>query len=556
MAMRWAFDAHWRNLKDRFEGFVHRYWAVEVVAIILALLSFFPVFYILGVFVVAGEEFVEAIGKLRWRLSQPRRHLLSETEVAKRRETKLKRDEVKALPKMRPRALTLRSDDGTPALKDELRTHDRSRVKQNTVDQLGACDLWRFPFEVRETIWKYAVGGNHVHIVKRRQRWGSVYCPAKDPTDPVHRDFCTRRDEDGYHVMSAWPTDTKPLALLRYSECIDFLYSHNTFAFDDSALLCAFLGSVLPSRACIITSFHLVPVLERDWDSFSHRDVFVAVQLSIASFPHLGRFLDVLEQHPTIHSLTITPKFGLDFAPTCHRQVIPAYIHEFTHKLNLLKASTPVTLAWPEEPTGYVLYTSVATMMALSPSYWGREMYLPPANSRNFHLRMIPWQSPTGFMAFFIPFDVRCLHCASYTIIRRGTGGRAEVSFLPLSLSCTPPENVTLSQVLIRYWTFHVFCGGWIEFQYHGGRKEWSVLQGAQIIPAEEADRHLAEKEGLERQYPPAENPHERLKGITVGNVLDRVGVHRYGMRDIIDEPTMDAYYRNVGWQTGQAQGT
>lgn len=214
-ALKWAFDPHWRKLKDCIRGFVSRHWTIQIAVVVVVLVPFALLLYVMGVFVVSGEEVVEMIGifrdRLRRRLSEPRRHLLSEKEIAKRREAKSRRDDLKPLPKMRPRALTLRPDG---ASKEESHTRYRSRVKQKTVDQLGACDLWRFPFEVREAIWKYAVGGNHVHIVKRRQRWGSVYCAAKDPTDPVHRDFCTRRDTDGYHVMSAWPTDTKPLALL------------------------------------------------------------------------------------------------------------------------------------------------------------------------------------------------------------------------------------------------------------------------------------------------------------------------------------------------------
>lgn len=334
------------------------------------------------------------------------------------------------------------------------------------------------------------------------------------------------------------------------------MYSHNTFAFDDSALLCAFLGTLLPSRARLITSFHLVPVFSRDWDRSTQRGMFVPSQPHIASIHHLSRSLDVLEQHPKIHSLSVTPKLRMDFTSMCSDPQLPPYMREFVHALNVLKTSRPITLAWPEDPTSRGSYTP--THMSIPSGYWGREMHLPSEDSRNLQLREMPWQSPTVLVAFFTPFDVQCLHCAAYTIIRRATKGRAEVSFLPLSLSPAPPEGVTLSGVLMRYWTFHVFCGGWIEFQYHGERREWSVSQGARRISAEAADRHLAE-EG--RRYPPAENPHERLRGVVVRNLLGVPGMGEWwtgrgGEARIIDEPTREAYYQNVGWGRGRAQGT
>lgn len=205
-ALAWVFGSYWQNFKDVADDALAKYTAINILVVLLVC----PPLYLMGVFVVLGEEIAWA----RWRLAQPRRELLSEEVIAERREFKLRRDEVQALPKMRPRALTLRSDGGRPTLTEEARGRDRRRVGQKTVDQLGKCDFWKLPFEVREKIWKYAVGGNHVHVLKRRRRWGSVYCPAQDPADPTHRDFCTRREGDGCHVVSAWPVDMKPLALL------------------------------------------------------------------------------------------------------------------------------------------------------------------------------------------------------------------------------------------------------------------------------------------------------------------------------------------------------
>jgi hypothetical protein len=213
-AVNWAFGSYWLKFESWTSELCSAHPYVDIAVSVLVLLPLAMQCCFVGVFVVAGEECWWLMKKvMRW-WSQPRRTLLIEKEIAERKKKRLVRDEVNALPKMRPRALTLRSDGALPAFTEGMCSHDGSYVRQRTVDQLQACKIWRFPFEVREQIWKYAVGGNHVHIVKRRQRWGSVYCPAKDPTDPIHRDLCTRRDDDGYCLTSAWPRDMRPLALL------------------------------------------------------------------------------------------------------------------------------------------------------------------------------------------------------------------------------------------------------------------------------------------------------------------------------------------------------
>lgn len=51
------------------------------------------------------------------------------------------------------------------------------------------------------------------------------------------------------------------LTCRRYTECINFLYSHNTFVFDDLELIPMFLNSVLYQRSRCITSFYLTPTL-------------------------------------------------------------------------------------------------------------------------------------------------------------------------------------------------------------------------------------------------------------------------------------------------------
>ncbi|KAJ4295176.1 hypothetical protein N0V90_007186 [Kalmusia sp. IMI 367209] len=562
------FGWRWWHLKARISNFFYEHRSVESAVLCIVGPPMVVVFFTLAAFIWAFEIcerrrrwFLEWIDGL---LYEPPRELLDPEEEGRRIAARKERDRMKALPLVRPRSLTLRSGD---AFREDVGAHDGRRVRQKTVDQLGACELWRFPFEVRELIWKNVIGGNHIHIMKKRGRLGSVYCPAKDPKDPAHRDFCIRRDEKGFYMPTAWPMDMRPLALLLtcrqiYSECIDFLYSLNTFAFDDPALLDLFLNSLLPQRSRLISQFHFTPVFGREGSDLGHDRLVRLNEPSVSqTINHLGYALNRLAQQPTLHSLSITPKLLRDFKATGDG-FLRRFVWQFTRSLNKMHASTPITLAWPEDPA---MWTPAQPTLV---GYWGRDENLPREEERNFELRSIPWQSPTVLMTFFVPFDVQCFHCnpyttfdrpthlncRNYTIIRRTTKGFAEVSFLSTDFSPSPPSPGTTTRVITRYWTFHTFCGGWIEFQYHETKKEWSVTQGGQRISKDEADRHVAQEgEGM---YPHMENGHERLQGVSVRDlVADLVPRGRaevwFDRTGFIDGPVRDAYYRNLEWNRG-----
>ena len=266
----------------------------------------------------------------------------------------------------------------------------------------------------------------------------------------------------------------------------------------------------------------------------------------------MSRVLEVLAQQPTLFSVTVKPDLGWDFRasafPYSHN-----FIHVFTHALNEMKTSKRTVLIWPEDPD-----THIDRRIVIDSRFWGRDEYLPHESLRSLKLRRTPWQSPAVLITFFVPFDVRCLHCKKYTLIRCTTKGFAEVSLHTLDLSSPPPETrCSVPGVLTRYWTFHSFCGGWIEFQYHGARKEWSVTQGAQRISKEEAERHLAdlEKRGERTIYPEMGNPHERLTGILERDLVGSTSLQTWGGEwfqshwlRTVDSATRDAYYQNVGW--------
>ena len=202
------------------------------------LLPFFVLVYTAAGIAIAIEWVANQIklGVKRWR----ERHLLKPEEVARRKREREARYAVRDMPRKRKRRLTL--GERKVAIRDELEVEPgvatvpdpgnyrvvgakkkrklvygctATETGQLTIDQLGKSHFWRFPFEIREMIWKYAVGGHHIHIVRRRGRLGNVYCPADDPTDPLWRHLCLEtRDEHGFYKPTAWPVDVRPLSLL------------------------------------------------------------------------------------------------------------------------------------------------------------------------------------------------------------------------------------------------------------------------------------------------------------------------------------------------------
>lgn len=142
----------------------------------------------------------------RWRSREKNKKILAVNAERKRaRET---REAVKPLPSIRSRALSLLPQA------EEIGRSDSTYNSQEMANPQVSFRLRELPFEIRSMIWKYAVGGNHIHIVKKRGRLGNVYCSAKNPEDPVRRDLCVGRDGRGFYKPSAWPVDLRPLSLI------------------------------------------------------------------------------------------------------------------------------------------------------------------------------------------------------------------------------------------------------------------------------------------------------------------------------------------------------
>jgi hypothetical protein len=139
-------------------------------------------------------------------------------------------DSVKQAPTRQPTLESLENKPRRASTVDKLKSKFR-KEEPIVVDQLDKSILWKLPLELRTTIWKYALGGNYIHILKKKGRLGHAYCPAEHPEEFERMDKCSYPKDHGYSVSTVFPVRTKPLGLI--SSCrqmyilIDFhLYDH------------------------------------------------------------------------------------------------------------------------------------------------------------------------------------------------------------------------------------------------------------------------------------------------------------------------------------------
>ena len=195
-----------------------------------------PVFiglYTLEIFVAVIETGFQKLRKKFSEQSSKEVYILDKYENLKRR--RQANNAVRPLSSVRPRTLTILSSnvgngpdvvnqeegrlESTTKTRSNMQnrhTFARQSIHQTTIDQFGVCTLYRLPFEIRQMIWQYSIGRNHIHIVRRRRRLGHVVCPASDPTDPNRRDLCSLTlDPERFYVPTAWPLDSRLLSLIR-----------------------------------------------------------------------------------------------------------------------------------------------------------------------------------------------------------------------------------------------------------------------------------------------------------------------------------------------------
>ncbi|KAF2735276.1 hypothetical protein EJ04DRAFT_511840 [Polyplosphaeria fusca] len=512
---------------------------------------------------------------VKWLMEYPMERVRKQKERVKREKADeraanlVARDGVKPLPRVRNRGLTLGSTESQSPLQasgpdvfevsPEKSRRRRKRamvqegmkeISQRTIEQTGTSALFNLPYEVRDLIWTYAVGGHDIHIVRRRGRLGNVYCAAEHPLPPDFRDLCClSRDQEGYYLPTAWPRDLKPLGLALtcrqiYSETIDKLYALNTFSFDRYGVLEDFFPTLLPHRRDLVASVNF------SWNfntgvpdpRFSSSTRFCQLyQPNNNSIEAWASCITILNALPGLRSLTVTPAFAA--AATAYRH--SRYINPFLEVLNSSTAENlHVTIPWKVTPLPVF-----PGLQSLAVPYLALESMdsVLPKTSRFTIERKGFTRGQLELLAFFIPFHIQCLHCRTYTIIRKSTKTFAEsVTYFDKACLSRPGQPCFSSKS--TYWTFHTHCRGWIEFQYDWRDEEWSVTQGAREVIDEEAEAHLLE---YSERYPKQENRHERLYGLNLRDTAVR-GWGESFTGKVLDVPTKERYYMNMGWRPGK----
>ncbi|KAL8709515.1 MAG: hypothetical protein Q9220_005757 [cf. Caloplaca sp. 1 TL-2023] len=181
----------------------------------------------------------------------------------------LLREAPRPLPALRKRAVTIPL---SPSNSESSQWFWQKGQKSN--DQLQSSFFGELPLEVRELIYKHYVTssaehGGPVHIFRRNdRRLGHGRC-TEGPESHSHMP----NQDWGYDKPSrtrAWikanntslKANCSLLSLLKtcrraYSEAIPFLYTHNTFCFQDCMTLVYFTQTVLPQRLELVQSIQL-----------------------------------------------------------------------------------------------------------------------------------------------------------------------------------------------------------------------------------------------------------------------------------------------------------
>ena len=170
-----------------------------------------------------------------------RKIVAQEQQAIKRRAKERMENAPKPLPEHRPRSLSLLS----------------------IPRPLSPCHfLAKLPLEIREEIYKYVVGGNLVHIVRKGDKLAHVRCAFDRPWDLFRecRRAAARTCYDDVPTLAF--TANGNVALLRtcrqiYTEAVNIMYKHNSFDFDHQDLFLFFSRSILPQRLAQIRRLEL-----------------------------------------------------------------------------------------------------------------------------------------------------------------------------------------------------------------------------------------------------------------------------------------------------------
>lgn len=140
--------------------------------------------------------------------------------------------------------------------------HVPSQFCQLKKTQSQCVFLRNLPLEIREEIYKYVVGEDLVHIVRKGRELAHVRCKFDWPWDVVRKCWCAAAHTCYDEASQLASTANGNAALLRtcsqiYIEAVSLIYSNNAFDFDNQDIFLFFSRSVLPQRLAQIRRLKL-----------------------------------------------------------------------------------------------------------------------------------------------------------------------------------------------------------------------------------------------------------------------------------------------------------
>ncbi|KAF2498641.1 hypothetical protein BU16DRAFT_604914 [Lophium mytilinum] len=138
-------------------------------------------------------------------------------------------------------------------------------AKRNSVES----PLLRLPMEIRGMIWKYACGGNHIHITKTSLPGTSIkFFNSAYPHPENHESFCGVEEPGHYcrfYATNLHITNVQRTCRQIYDETWSYPYALNQFSFRSSVVLFEWLKQRSAIQKCAI---------ERLWLDLFHRSHF------------------------------------------------------------------------------------------------------------------------------------------------------------------------------------------------------------------------------------------------------------------------------------------
>ena len=192
--------------------------------------------------------------------------------------------------------------------------HRRRALSATPYDQTlnSKCQLLnRLPPEIRLEIYKYVLGSNLLHLVRKETKISHVRCRASSSTDFVRT--CRPSAASTEDRILPGSSSNGNLALVKtcrqvYHETIDVLYATNVFDVDDPRLFIHFSQSIRPQCMARITTLQVYcpmgcppwdphtyayPVKNPPYDKLTWREFWHVIRVRMAGLTDLSVCLGV-----------------------------------------------------------------------------------------------------------------------------------------------------------------------------------------------------------------------------------------------------------------------